>query len=374
MTVRRRAGQIYFANLGGNAGHRVLSQLFWDKALFYSLCAFCDKIYIFPEEKKMKKILSVIIAMLMLALAMLFAVSCGSKKVPVIGINQLAQHGSLDNCREGFIEGLKEAGLTEGEDFKIEYQNASGDTSIIKQISDGFSAKNVAMMVGIATNSAVSCFAAAEDKDIPVVFIAVSDPVGAKLTEGNVTGISDLLPVTAQLELIRKMQPDAKKIGIIYTLSEPNSVSTIELYKNSAADYGFELEIVGITEQSQVTQAVDTIIAKGVDCFTNLTDNTVVEVLPAILEKTDEAGIPVYGSEIKQVELGCVGSAGIDYTELGKTAGKMAAKILKGEAKASDMPYETVKDFSYYVNSKAAERFGITIPADIAESAVECGK
>ena len=311
----------------------------------------------------MKKVLSVIMATLMLALAMFFAVSCGSKKVPVIGINQLAQHGSLDNCREGFIEGLKEAGLVEGEDFKIEYQNASGDPSIIKQISDGFSAKNVAMMVGIATNSAVSCFAAAEDKDIPVVFIAVSDPVGAKLTEGNVTGISDLLPVTAQLELIRKMQPDAKKIGIIYTLSEPNSVSTIELYKNSAADYGFELEIVGITEQSQVTQAVDTIIAKGVDCFTNLTDNTVVEVLPAILEKTDEAGI-----------LGCVGSAGIDYIELGKTAGKMAAKILKGEAKASDMPYETVRDFSYYVNSKAAERFGITIPADIASSATECGK
>lgn len=322
----------------------------------------------------MKKVLSVVMATLMLALAMFFAVSCGSKKVPVIGINQLAQHGSLDNCREGFIEGLKEAGLVEGEDFKIEYQNASGDPSIIKQISDGFSAKNVAMMVGIATNSAVSCFVAAEDKDIPVVFIAVSDPVGAKLTEGNVTGISDLLPVTAQLELIRKMQPDAKKIGIIYTLSEPNSVSTIELYKNSAADYGFELEIVGITEQSQVTQAVDTIIAKGVDCFTNLTDNTVVEVLPAILEKTDEAGIPVYGSEIEQVELGCVGSAGIDYIELGKTAGKMAAKILKCEAKASDMPYETVKDFSYYVNSKAAERFGITIPADIASSATECGK
>lgn len=322
----------------------------------------------------MKKVLSVIMATLMLALAMFFAVSCGSKKVPVIGINQLAQHGSLDNCREGFIEGLKEAGLVEGEDFKIEYQNASGDPSIIKQISARFSAKNVAMMVGIATNSAVSCFVAAEDKNIPVVFIAVSDPVGAKLTEGNVTGISDLLPVTAQLELIRKMQPDAKKIGIIYTLSEPNSVSTIELYKNSAADYGFELEIVGITEQSQVTQAVDTIIAKGVDCFTNLTDNTVVEVLPAILEKTDEAGIPVYGSEIEQVELGCVGSAGIDYIELGKTAGKMAAKILKGEAKASDMPYETVKDFSYYVNSKAAERFGITIPADIASSATECGK
>ena len=346
----------------------------WDKALFYSFSHFYDKIIIFSEEKKMKKVLSVVFAAVMLATAMLFAVSCGEKKVPVIGINQLAQHGSLDNCREGFIEGLKEAGLVEEKDFVIDYQNASGDPSIIRQISSGFSAKNVAMMVGIATNSAISCFAAAEDKDIPVVFIAVSDPAGAKLTKGNVTGISDLLPVTAQLELIRKMQPDAKKIGIIYTLSEPNSVSTIELYKNAVKDYGFELEVVGVTEQSQVTQAVDTIIAKGVDCFTNLTDNTVVEVLPAILEKTDEAKIPVYGSEIEQVSLGCVASAGIDYIELGKSAGKMAAKILKGEAKASDMPYETVKDFSYYINTKAAESFGIKIPADVASAATECGK
>lgn len=208
--VRHRAGQIYFANLGGNAGHRVLSQLFWDKALFIR-CALSVIKFIFFGGKENEKSFICDYGNAYACPCNVFAVSCGSKKVPVIGINQLAQHGSLDNCREGFIEGLKEAGLVEGEDFKIEYQNASGDPSIIKQISDGFSAKNVAMMVGIATNSAVSCFAAAEDKDIPVVFIAVSDPVGAKLTEGNVTGISDLLPVTAQLELIRKMQPDAKR-------------------------------------------------------------------------------------------------------------------------------------------------------------------
>ena len=106
----------------------------------------------------MKKVLSVVLATVMLVAAMFFAVSCGKKKTLVIGINQLAQHGSLDNCREGFIQGLKEAGLVEGEDFTIDYQNASGDPSIIRQISSGFSAKNVAMMVGIATNSAISCF------------------------------------------------------------------------------------------------------------------------------------------------------------------------------------------------------------------------
>ena len=159
----------------------------------------------------MKKVLSVIFAAVMLAAAMLLATSCGEKKVPVIGINQLAQHGSLDNCREGFIEGLKEAGLVEGKDFTIDYQNASGDPSIISQISSGFSAKNVAMMVGIATNSAISCFAAAEDKDIPVVFIAVSDPVGAKLTEGNVTGISDLLPSRRSWSLSAKCSPTQRK-------------------------------------------------------------------------------------------------------------------------------------------------------------------
>lgn len=299
--------------------------------------------------------------------------ACGSSDIPVIGINQYAQHSSLDNCREGFLEGLKLEGLTEGTDFTVDYQNAGADDNIMSQISSTFASKNVAYMVGIATPSAISCYNAAEEKDIPVIFIAASDPESAHLTEGNVTGTSDKLPVDAQLDLIRKLQPDAKTIGIIYTTSEPNSVSTIADYKNKASEYGFEIDAVGVTAQSEVTQAADTLISHNVDCFSNLTDNNVVNVLASVLEKTNAAGIPVYGSEVEQVTKGCAASAGIDYVKLGIQTGRMAAKMLRGEAKASEIPYETVTEFSIYINSAVCNELGITIPADILETAIESG-
>lgn len=323
----------------------------------------------------MKKFFSILCASLLITSAALSLFGCDKKSdIPVIGISQFAEHGSLDNCRTGFLEGLKEAGLVEGKDFTVDYQNAGADTNIASQIGQNFASRDVALMCAIATPSATACFAAAEDKDIPVVFTAITDPVLAKLTEGNVTGTSDKLPVTAQLELIRAMQPDAKTIGIIYNTSEPNSVSAIKEYEDNAGTYGFTIDAVGITAQAEVTQAADTLISRKVDCFSNLTDNMVVDVLPSVLEKTNEAGIPVYGSEVEQVKLGCVASAGIDYIALGKKTGAMAAKILRGEAKASDLPYETISEFGYYVNTPAAEKLSVTIPAAIAEKAIESSK
>lgn len=320
----------------------------------------------------MKKV-KITVAVILAAITVFF-VGCMAKKdkVPVIGISQYGEHASLDNCREGFLLGLKEAGLTEGEDYTIDYQNASFDNATATQIANNFSSKNVALMCAIATPSATACYAAAEDKNIPVVFNAITDPGEAGLTTGNITGVSDKLPVDPQLELIRKLQPDAKTIGIIYTTSEPNSVSTIAEYKEKAGNYGFTIEAIGVADQASVTQAADTLINKKVDCITNLTDNNVVGVLPSILEKTNAAGIPVYGSEIEQVKKGCVASAGIDYVELGKMAGKLAAQILKGEAKASDLPYETVTEYSTYINSDAASAMGITVPSDVAAKAIEC--
>ena len=226
-------------------------------------------------------------------------------------------------------------------------------------------------MVAIATPSATACYAAAEDKDIPVIFTAITDPVQAKLDSGNITGTSDKLPVEAQLDLIRQLQPDAKTIGIIYTTSEPNSVSAIAEYQAKAPEYGFEVDAVGVTSQAEVTQAADTLISHDVDCFSNLTDNNVVGVLAAVLEKTDEAGIPVYGSEVEQVKLGCVASAGIDYVQLGIQTGMMAAKVLTGETTCKDLPYETISEYGIYVNSTALDAMGITLPETVAQKAVE---
>jgi putative ABC transport system substrate-binding protein len=318
----------------------------------------------------MKKAIAVLTIFIILVT---LAAGCGKSKTPVIGISQYGEHASLDNCREGFIQGLKDAGLVENKDFVIDYQNAGFDDSIATQIAQNFSANNVALMCGIATPAATACFAAAEDKDIPVIFTAITDPVQAKLDKGNITGTSDKLPVDAQLELIRKLQPEAKVIGIVYTTSEPNSVSAISEYIAKAPQYGFTIESVGVTQQSEVTLAVDSLIAKGVDCFSNLTDNNVVGVLPSFLEKTNDAGIPVYGSEVEQVKKGCVAAAGIDYYELGRKTGKMAAKVIKGEASAEEMPYDTITDFSYYINSAALAEMEIRVPADIAGKAIESG-
>ena len=331
----------------------------------------------------MKKNINNIIGVILCIVLTLSLAACGgstgsasgaSDKIKVIGINQYGEHGSLDNCRIGFIQGLEEAGLKEGVDFKIDYQNAQFDDNINTQIAASFAANNVDLMCAIATPSAVACFAAAEDKDIPVIFTAISDPVQAKLDSGNITGTSDKLPVEAQLDLIRHLQPDADVIGIIYTTSEANSVSTIAEYQATAGNYGFTIEAIGVTSQSEVTQAVDTLLAKGVDLLNNLTDNNVVGVLPAILEKTNEAGIPVYGSEVEQVKLGCVAAAGIDYLQLGRQTGAMAARVLRGEAACQDIPYETITEYGIYINSQALAEMGIQVPADVAEKAVEAAE
>lgn len=316
-------------------------------------------------------------ALLLAALLVLSLAACGetapakSGEPAVIGISQYGEHSSLDNCREGFLQGLAEAGLVEGTDYTVNYQNAGFDDNIAMQIGQNFSANNVALMCAIATPSATACYAAAEDKGIPVIYTAITDPVAAGLTSGGTTGTSDKLPVQAQLELIRALQPEAKKIGILYTVSEPNSVSAVAEYKEKAPEFGFEIVDLGVTAQAEVTQAADRVIAQGVDCMSNLTDNNVVGVLASILEKTDAAGIPVYGSEIEQVKIGCAAAAGIDYIALGRQTGAMAAKVLRGEATVDEIPYETISEYGIYINSAALARMNLTVPEDLAERAVE---
>ena len=195
----------------------------------------------------MKNVVKKIMAV-MLALVTTFAltsIACADEgKVYKIGIIQFAEHGSLDNCREGFIEGLAEAGFVEGENVEFEYQNAQADTSTTALIASTF-AESCDMICAIATPAAAAAFNAAEGK-IPVIYTAVSDPVAAQLAgadgtnPGAITGTSDQLPVEAQLKLIRAMQPDATKIGILHTTSETNSDSTLATYKELAPQYGFE--------------------------------------------------------------------------------------------------------------------------------------
>lgn len=293
-----------------------------------------------------------------------------------VGIGQFAAHGSLDNCREGFLLGLAEEGLIEGQNLTVMFENALADGGVASQIVTNFVAKKADLICGIATPMAQSAYGIGRKSDIPVIYTAVTDPVAAELANsdgtpvGEVTGTSDKLPVEQQLQMIRTMLPDAKKIGIMYTTSEVNSVSAIEEYKSLAPDFGFEIVETGISATADVPLAADSLLEK-VDCVTNLTDNTVVASLPVILDKAAKKNIPVFGSEIEQVKIGCLAAMGLDYIELGKQTGKMAAQVLKGEKKASEMNYEIIAEAAFYGNEKVAENLGINIPAELKSLAAE---
>ena len=332
----------------------------------------------------------VVAVLLTAAMTMTMAVGCGSSSGSssdstktadagesyTIGISQFAEHGSLDNCREGFLEGLAEEGIEEDKNLTVEYKNAAADMGTAGQIANSFVSDKVDLICAIATPSAQTAYNAAMDADIPVVYTAITDPVAAELaTEdgtpvGEVTGTSDKLPVEAQLKMIREMLPDAKKLGIMYTSSEANSVAAIEEYKNLVGDYGFTLVEKAITSTADISLAADELISE-VDCITNLTDNTVVASLPTILDKANKKNVPVFGSEIEQVKIGCLAAEGIDYVALGKQTGKIAAQVLKGEKKASEMNFELITEPGFYVNTKVAENLGVTVPDDLKDSAVE---
>lgn len=298
------------------------------------------------------------------------------KESYVIGIEQFAEHSSLDNCRKGFLQGLEKEGIVEGENLTVEYKNAAADMGTAGQISDGFVSEKVDMICAIATPAAQSAYNAAMDLDIPVIYTAVTDPVIAELADkkgepvGEITGTSDKLPVEEQLQMMRKMLPDAKKLGILYTTSETNSISVIKEYKKLVGDYGFELVTKGITATAEISLAADELLDE-VDCITNLTDNTVVSSLSTILDKANEKKIPVFGSEIEQVKIGCLAAEGINYIALGEQTGKMAAQVLKGEKKASELNFEIVTEPEFYVNTKVAADLGIKVPDELSKDAAE---
>lgn len=320
----------------------------------------------------MRKAVSLVLAVV-LVMAMFTGCSNTGEKVLKIGVTQIADHPSLDNCRYGFIEGLKQEGFVEDENIEIDFQSAQNDATVAGQIAQTFATTNKDLVCGIATPSAQTLYAACYEKNIPVVFNAVSDPVAAKLATSDtqalegISGVSDALPVEAQLKLIRAVLPEAKKIGILYTTSEDNSVSTIKTYKSLAGKYGFEIVEKGIGTDAEIPQALD-ILLNQVDCLSNMTDNKVVTALSLMLEKANLKGIPVFGSEEEQVKNGCIASAGLDYFELGIQAGKIAARVLKGED-ISTIPFETLKESKITVNKDVAAALNIEIPQEILDVA-----
>ncbi|NJP40029.1 ABC transporter substrate-binding protein [Oscillospiraceae bacterium HV4-5-C5C] len=292
-----------------------------------------------------------------------------------VGVIQFAEHGSLDNCYQGLIQGLADNGYVEGQNLTVDLQNANADTNVANQMAQNFVSKGYDLIVGIATPAAQAAYNAAKEDGIPVLFTAVTDPVAASLQNADgsnltgVTGTSDALPVESQLKMIRAMLPDAKTIGILYNTSETNSVSAVARYEELADQYGFTIESKGVASASEIPMAADAIL-RDVDCLSNLTDNLVVQNLPVIVNKADAAGIPYFGSEVEQVVNGCVAAEGLDYVSLGNITGQMGAEILSG-ARAEDIPVSTIEAASFSYNSTVLEKLGLSVPADYAADATD---
>ena len=314
----------------------------------------------------MKKVFAILLAVsLMIGLS-----ACGNKPAeskPKIGILQFAPHASLDDCYNGILKGLESKGFTK-DTAVIEFVNGMGDSETNRLAAENFVSQGFNIIIAIATPSAMPAYAAAKDAKIPVVFSAVSDQVGAGLVQslenpGTIaTGTTDNVNYDAQLQMIRAFQPDAKRIGILYTTSEANSITQLAEYEKRAGNYGFEIVSKGVTDATEIAAGIQALLQEGVDCINNLTDNNVVNNFSVVTQATDPLGIPCYGSEIQQVaEYGCIASESLDYVALGVTTGEMAAEILNGKDPAG-YPVSVVKDSFPCYSSANLNKLNISLP------------
>lgn len=296
--------------------------------------------------------------------------SSNGEKEYTIGISQLVQHPALDSAREGFIEGLKEKGYEEGKNIKLDYQNAQGDNGTSQTIAQKFTSEKKDLILAIATTSAQAVYNAT--KEIPTVFTAVTDPISAgiakdwKSSETNLTGVSDMVPVDKQLELLIKLKSDVKTLGVIYNTSEANSVVQVETLKEEASKLNITVKEIGVTNVNEINQNLSAVISE-IDALYTPTDNTVASAYDLVGQIAIKNNIPILGAEEAIVEKGGLCSIGIDYYKLGVETGYKAAEILGGK-EPSEIEITTLSDMSITINTDVASKLNISIPSDIDET------
>lgn len=309
----------------------------------------------------MKKIL------ILVMLTLLTILACGEKaeksnnqsentkdKVFEIGITQFVTHPSLDQVKDGFKKAFEEAGLK----AEFDEKNAEANIATANLIASNYKADRKDLVFGIATPSAQAL--ANNITDIPVLFSAVTDPASANILNANVTGTSDKLDnVADQLDLLLKLDPKVKKIGVLYNTSEQNSILQVKDIEEKAKEKGLEVVLQGVTAFGELSTATKGLLAQ-VDALYIPTDNLVVSGIKLINSEALLAKKPVVTSENSSVELGALFTMGLDYYELGKRAGQMAVEILKGK-KVSEIPFETSKKMTLYVNEDTAAALGIDV-------------
>ena len=330
----------------------------------------------------MKKIISALLAMAMLA----SMAGCSGKeetksdsaqqqeseKVLKIGVVQLVEHPALDDAYRGFVDGLKEYGYTDGENIKIDFNNAQGEQATCVTIAEKLVNDKSDLILAIATPAAQAV--ANKTSEIPVLVTAVTDPASAKLCkanekpETNVTGTSDLNPIEKQMELLLKIVPNAKKVGMLYSSSEAISEFQVQITKKFLTEKGIETVDATVSASNEIQQVVSSLNGK-VDAIFAPTDNMISSSMVLVADVCSENKIPTIVGEPAQVDNGGLATDGINYYNLGKQTAAMASKILKGEAKPQDMPIEYLEKTEVVINKKTAEKMGLTIPEEVVKAA-----
>lgn len=307
-----------------------------------------------------------------LALAAATALAMPAKAEDVtVAVTAIVEHPALDAARDGIKEALAEAGYKDGENLTFLYESAQGNPGTAAQIARQFVGEEPTVIVPISTPSAQAVVSAT--RDVPVVFTAVSDPLGAQLVKdiekpgGNVTGLSDMSPVADHIALIKEISPDAKSIGFLYNTAETNSVSILAALKEEAAKNGMEVVESVATKSAEVQGAARALVGRA-DVFYIPTDNTIVSAFEAAVGVAEEAKLPLYAGDTASVERGAVAALGFNYFDVGKQTGAIVVRVLKGEA-PGDIPVTVAAGTDLVINKGAAEKMGVTFPEAILSRA-----
>ena len=317
--------------------------------------------------KVVRKLLAplLVVGILLISLISLHQLKSDKKKdVFRIGISQFITHQSLDATREGFVDELAKQGYVEGKNIEIDLQNAQGEQRNLKTISQQL-AESSDVVLAIATPSAQSL--ANTTQTTPVIFSAVTDPVSAKLVEsrehpgGNVTGTSDQSSdaISTQINLIKKVLPKAKTIGILYTQSEPNSVVQKDEAKRLLEEKGFTVVEKTILDSNNVKAAAESLMAE-VDMVFVPTDNIISSTMETVKQVSIKHKVPVFGGSTEMIAVGGLYNYGTNYEELGRQTARMLIRVLKGE-KPENIAVELPEKLELHTNQEMADALGIDI-------------
>jgi len=315
--------------------------------------------------------------MLVTVMAVTAITGCGSSKEASdsvsVGIIQYMQHESLDEAYQGFVDGLAEAGYVEGENLTLDYQNASGEVSNCQQICDLFSNSGTDLILAIATPAAQAAVNVFQETEVPVLFTAVTDAVGAGLVDSNeapgknVTGTLDMPVIADQIAVIKDVLPEAQKLAILYTSSEANSEIQAEEAKAAAEALGMEVIVQTSSSSNDIPQVISSVVGSA-DAIYIPSDNAFASAMATVNKTAVENQIPVFCAVEAMIAEGGIATTAIDYYELGKQTAAQAVRVLEGEA-ASKIAVETQKECALVVNETFAASVGVEIPAEIIENA-----